>query len=30
MSAGKYDITIDQGSDFELTLVIKDGGNFRT
>ncbi len=29
MSAGKYDITIDQGSDFELTLVIKDGGNFR-
>lgn len=26
MSAGNYDITIDQGSDFELTLVIKDGG----
>ena len=25
MSAGKYDITIDQGSDFILTLVIKDG-----
>ena len=25
MSAGNYDITIDQGSDFELTLVIKDG-----
>ena len=29
MSAGKYDITIDQGSDFELTLVIKDGGSAR-
>lgn len=29
MSAGKYDITIDQGSDFELTLVIKDGGTAR-
>jgi len=25
MSAGNYDITIDQGSDFKLTLVIKDG-----
>lgn len=29
MSAGKYDITIDQGSDFEMTLVIKDGGSAR-
>ena len=29
MSAGNYDITIDQGSDFKLTLVIKDGDNPR-
>lgn len=29
MSAGIYDITIDQGSDFKLTLVIKDGDNPR-
>tara|TARA_R100000541_G_scaffold12415_1_gene20859 strand:- start:984 stop:1337 length:354 start_codon:yes stop_codon:yes gene_type:complete len=29
MSAGKYDITIDQGSDFKLTLVIKDGDAVR-
>jgi len=29
MSAGRYDITIDQGSDFKLTLVIKDGDNPR-
>ena len=29
MSAGNYDITIDQGSDFKLTLVIKDGGVVR-
>lgn len=29
MSAGNYDITIDQGSDFKLTLVIKDGNSTR-
>lgn len=29
MSAGNYDITIDQGSDFKLTLVIKDGSAAR-
>ena len=29
MSAGNYDITIDQGSDFKLTLVIKDGNSVR-
>lgn len=26
MSAGNYDITIDQGSDFLMTLVVKDNG----
>jgi hypothetical protein len=26
MTAGKYDITIEQGSDFSLTLNIKQGG----
>jgi hypothetical protein len=30
MSAGNYDITIDQGSDFKLTLVIKDGNTPRS
>lgn len=29
MAAGNYDITIDQGSDFKLTLVIKDGNTPR-
>ena len=29
MSAGNFDITIDQGSDFTLTLVIKDGNTPR-
>ena len=26
MASGKHDITIDQGSDFSLTLTVKDGG----
>ena len=26
MTAGKYDITIEQGSDFSLTLNVKQGG----
>jgi len=26
MSAGKYDITIEQGSDFSLQLTVQDGG----
>lgn len=26
MTAGKYDITIEQGSDFSLTLTVKEGG----
>jgi hypothetical protein len=27
MSAGKYDITIEQGSDFSLQLTVQDGGS---
>lgn len=29
MAAGNYDITIDEGSDFELTMVVKDGNDPR-
>lgn len=27
MTAGKYDITIERGSDFTLTLTVKEGGS---
>jgi hypothetical protein len=29
MTAGKYDITIEQGSDFSLTLTVKEGGSVK-
>jgi len=29
MTAARYDITIDQGSDFSLELIVKDSGNAR-
>lgn len=29
MTAARYDITIDQGSDFALELIVKDSGNPR-
>ena len=30
MTAARYDITIDQGSDFALELIVKDSGNARS
>ncbi len=29
MTAGKYDITVEQGSDFSLTLTVKEGGSVK-